>query len=373
MLGSEAELQTKRWSAGSLTETSLHDALINRLLLICSYAGAVALLLSLLRVFETGWLNLYSTHLAILGIVLLVTVFRYQLQTHLKVAVLILLSLSVAMAGQLALGLAAGGVFFLALAAVMLTLFCNRELFVLFGIIAIAYLALVGLGFVEGSLQPQAEFQLLMTSPSHWLAYGVGLTFFLIVSAITMLNYRDTLLDLVSQVERQRDEIQHLANHDHLTGLPTLRLAEDRLEMALKRAHRTGQRAAVLFVDLDNFKMINDRYGHDAGDRCLCEVSDRMSKVVRTEDTVARIGGDEFLVIVDRLPSLERAHGVAESLLNALQQPVNCAGENLLVSASIGVAVYPDHAVSAEKLRYEADKAMYRAKGEGRGRVVLAN
>lgn len=175
------------------------------------------------------------------------------------------------------------------------------------------------------------------------------------------------LQDEVSERERVSAELEFLANHDPLTGLPSLRLCKDRLERALAEARRSGRMAAVLFLDLDGFKQINDRYGHEAGDGVLKITAGRIRGEVRETDTVARIGGDEFLVILTELPELSVVQRIAGHLLQQVAQSIRIEQGEVFIGASIGIAIYPDDAGHPEALIRAADQAMYSVKQAGKG------
>ncbi|HXK17623.1 MAG TPA: diguanylate cyclase [Polyangiaceae bacterium] len=164
-----------------------------------------------------------------------------------------------------------------------------------------------------------------------------------------------------------------LATHDSLTGLPNRLLAHERLDRALEHAKRFRRRAAVLFIDLDGFKTINDSLGHAAGDAVLKEVAARMLACTRTSDTVARLGGDEFLVLLPEVEDSESAATVARKLLGAMaENPFEVVGQTLNVSFSVGVAVFPDHAADPRELLASADAALYRAKRAGKNQLALS-
>ena len=185
-------------------------------------------------------------------------------------------------------------------------------------------------------------------------------------------NYVSVFHDL-SDINQRNERIRHLAYHDALTGLPNRLLLDDRLNQALAHARRAGSWAAVLFFDLDEFKQINDRLGHLVGDRVLQVLADRLHRRIRDQDTVARHGGDEFVVVAGDLASPEDASHLAEQLSNAIRQPIEMDGGSLQVTASIGVALFPGSGSSPESLIAEADQAMYRAKAQGRARVEVAD
>ncbi len=169
-------------------------------------------------------------------------------------------------------------------------------------------------------------------------------------------------------VERKLNEayIHHIAHHDTLTGLPNRLLLEDRLKQAIAQAHRRQTIAAVLFVDLDHFKTVNDSLGHQAGDHLLQAVADRMQECLREGDSVARLGGDEFVVCLPELDGNGSAAMVAEKIQRVLAEPLAIGGHMLQIGSSIGISMYPNDGDSADALIKAADAAMYDAKSKGR-------
>jgi len=166
------------------------------------------------------------------------------------------------------------------------------------------------------------------------------------------------------------DEMRHQAHHDMLTGLPNRLLFGDRLRQALLGAQREGNKLAVIFFDLDKFKPVNDTHGHAVGDLLLQQVATRVRGALRASDTLARIGGDEFVVLLPRIGAAPDARRVAEDILGELNRPFFTEGRKLAISGSIGVAVYPDSGATADELMRSADQAMYDAKLQGRARVA---
>jgi diguanylate cyclase (GGDEF)-like protein/PAS domain S-box-containing protein len=177
----------------------------------------------------------------------------------------------------------------------------------------------------------------------------------------------------IAERRRGEEQLAYLAYHDALTGLPNRILVEQEVDLALARARRAGGAAALMFVDLDDFKEVNDTLGHSAGDRLLAGVAARLRGVLRDSDVLARQGGDEFLVLLGDLSDdpTAAAESVGAKLLNALLEPFVLAGTEVRTGASIGVSVYPDDASDTEALLRHADAAMYRAKAAGGGRVVF--
>jgi len=165
------------------------------------------------------------------------------------------------------------------------------------------------------------------------------------------------------------ERLDFLANHDALTGLPNRNLLNDRLSQALALAYRTGRQVAVLFLDLDQFKFVNDHYGHTAGDELLRSVTLRLGGELREGDTLARLGGDEFVIMLWDALDASAARATAQKLLDALSRPMAIDGHKLQITASIGVSLYPQDGDSAELLLKHADAAMYRVKHLGRNGV----
>jgi diguanylate cyclase (GGDEF)-like protein len=173
--------------------------------------------------------------------------------------------------------------------------------------------------------------------------------------------------DLLSAItERKQAHLYHLAHYDALTGLPNRLLFRDRLLQACNRAERNGHMAALLFLDLDRFKLINDTLGHAVGDLLLQNVGERLRDSIRRKDTVARLGGDEFTIILDEADSMQSVALVAQKILDFMAQPFFLEGNEVVVTTSIGVAFYPTDAADAEELQKNADAAMYHAKEKGK-------
>ncbi len=234
---------------------------------------------------------------------------------------------------------------------------------------------LVGVAFVLYAVQ-QLHYMALAV-----FTYTAGHT----ASYVPVLNIVDFLLQfsialgmVIWLLEDERrsavdaaSQIEHLAYHDALTGLPNRQLFLDRLDVAIASAHRGATQLGVFFLDLDRFKLINDSLGHSVGDKLLQVVARRIRALLRDDDTVTRIGGDEFTVLVPSVEKVEDATIVARRIREALKLPMVIDGRELFVSASIGVSLYPNDGDDAETLLKNADTAMYRAKTQGRDTVQL--
>jgi diguanylate cyclase (GGDEF)-like protein/PAS domain S-box-containing protein len=204
-----------------------------------------------------------------------------------------------------------------------------------------------------------------------------GSTFYGLLSATAILDAdgnflmsRGTVFD-ISERKAMEEEMRHMAQHDALTGLPNRTLVFDRLQRVLSLAKRNKSRIALIFLDLDQFKQINDTLGHEVGDLLLQEAARRMQGCVRESDTVGRLGGDEFVVI---LPEVEAERDVtltAEKIRQQLEQPFLIVSRTLKITSSIGIAVYPEHGDNESMLVRNADTAMYRAKERGGNKVII--
>lgn len=186
------------------------------------------------------------------------------------------------------------------------------------------------------------------------------------VLAHSFNHMQDQIKRQLVELQDSRLELEHLARHDVLTGLPNRRHFQERLEQALARSQRNGERFALLFIDVDNFKAINDRWGHEGGDAVLKVIALRLSATTRKADAVARVGGDEFVILLDNPAHRDQIISIAEKLLECVRAPIVHDGQELRVGFSIGISRYPEDGNSAAELMAGADRAMYETKAAGR-------
>ncbi len=184
-----------------------------------------------------------------------------------------------------------------------------------------------------------------------------------------LLQFVSTQIATAIERQQMRTRLQHMAQYDQLTDLPNRGLLHDRLKTALARARREEGRLSVLYLDLNDFKHVNDRFGHAAGDLLLQEVARRLKQCVRQSDTVARIGGDEFVVLLECIQLPEHAMMVAEKIRSAFQAPLHIEGHSVNVLPSIGIALYPEHGDEEQQLLKHADEAMYAEKKSSENRA----
>jgi diguanylate cyclase len=205
--------------------------------------------------------------------------------------------------------------------------------------------------------------------PTHFTTYGeiIGETILTpICNSEGVCTHVFAVTRDITERKKLESQLEHMAYHDMLTGLPNRRLLLDRMQQAIAKAKRSNQLLAVLFLDCDKFKEINDTWGHDVGDQFLQVLAKRLTSCVRDVDTVARLGGDEFVLLLTSLESATEAAKVAARILDALQQPWLIAKQRFSITTSIGIALYPQDGTDAKQLLRHADQALYKAKGGGR-------
>ena len=224
-------------------------------------------------------------------------------------------------------------------------------------------------------------------TPDQWLYFGLVMGTLIIVTVFVVVRFSKFQLETLKSVQKvsqaladanrqleqkvqQRTEelsnanrhLQFLATHDNLTGLPNRVLFFDRLEQTIKKSRRQKQRLALFFIDLDSFKRINDTFGHLAGDQVLQAVSVFLNDTVRDSDTVARLAGDEFTIILDNIHSISDAEAIAQKIIRTVSQPIELSQESVTMTISLGISLFPEHGEDAETLLRKADSAMYQAK-----------
>jgi diguanylate cyclase (GGDEF)-like protein len=220
----------------------------------------------------------------------------------------------------------------------------------------------IGPEVTPGDLSGEYEVRRMDGAHAHLLVTATG------------LSDDEWVVVAVDLTQRKATEraIAHLALHDPVTGLANRRLLFDRLQHALSRANRQSGRVAVLYIDVDHFKQINDTYGHRVGDLVLQDVARRLESVLREDDTIARVGGDEFVVVFEELSDVTEATRIAERARLSMSMPTVVDGEEIPVSASIGVSLSGHPGDDVDSLLRRADDAMYEAKGNGRNQVAFA-
>jgi diguanylate cyclase (GGDEF)-like protein len=305
-----------------------------------------------------------------LTVALLVTGYAYHANQRGQLALatrVLLFTILVLLGGMVFVGrgLFDGAVYAFPALLVFASMFGSRRLFVSLAVLMVAIL---------GSVYALERSQILVYSATTNLgAHTVNLMAILSVTAFLVWLLASDLRDALRRLESDKHSIleshariEILAHRDTLTNLPNRALARDRLKLMVSLAKRNNAMAAVLFLDLDNFKSVNDSLGHLAGDQLLCQVADRLHAVLRDSDTVSRQGGDEFLLVIGDVVDESSIAAAANKVIQQLAQPFILSGIEIMVTASVGVAVYPRDGVDCDTLLKCADLAMYRAKDAGR-------
>ena len=348
--------------AAPLTADLIRGQLVDRIWLGWLLVALIGWPTSLLRILSAGWHPVFATHTALAVAMVGLYLYRRRLPVGFRVAVATLMPFLIGVPALLSFGFYSAGLLWLVMGCLVAALFLDRRVVVGLLIAEAVFLALVAWGFTEGHLTPVIDGRTYIQRADAWLGLLVGTLAASITVVLAIQQHNRALSELLDTVTSQRDLIYHQAMHDPLTGLASRRLARDRIYRACARATRQHGRVALLFIDLNGFKAINDQHGHEAGDALLQAVGKRLTSTIREIDTAARLGGDEFLVLCVDPGETDDIGALADRLLAALIEPVEHGNRSLRVGASIGIALFPDHAASAEQLLACADHAMYRAK-----------
>ena len=324
--------------------------------------------LSLLRIPAIGWQPAMGLHLWVAGAVGATFFFRRRLPPALLAALVLGLPGLVAAVGLLNFGLVGNGMVWVSLTIfIAAALYPLRVAVSLFGAMVLMMLVLAH-GQVTGWAPLPFEVDAYVNSWSGW-------TLAIVASALAVLLLVAPLSALLAEIERllervrqQNLRIEYLANHDALTGLPSRRVVGVQVEQAVDDAQRLGRRMALLFLDLDLFKQVNDAHGHDAGDTVLKAVATRVSTVLGDAGTMFRVGGDEFVVVLHVVDDAHHMHTACKQLVAEVVEPIplDPHGAQVQVGVSIGAALYPDDAHQVADLRKLADQRMYAVKRSGR-------
>ncbi|MDT8991056.1 diguanylate cyclase [Curvibacter sp. APW13] len=360
----------QEWDTGTDVKNYLLR-LIERGYVVIAVVAAAA---SSSRAFITGWQSLYTIHLLLAGMVIALYYCPHRIIPALpRIYFVVLVPGIIGIAGLYTFGFYSNGLAWTIVACAMAAVFLPlRSL--------IAYLAgmwlsilSIGLLFIQHRLQLPVNGGTYIHQPLGWMPIFVGSLVIMLIVTTVVFGYKRAIETLLRTTLEQRDIIQHRAAHDPLTALPNKGVADDRLAMACERAKREGEKAALLFLDLDGFKHINDTLGHQAGDRVLATVAQRLQGGIRKVDTAARLGGDEFLVVLDGLGSAEHAKTVAAKLIESVGAPVDIEGKACHIGVSIGIALYPDDSKQPSDLVRLADAAMYAVKRAGKNACMTVS
>lgn len=293
-------------------------------------------------------------------------------------------------------GLAGDGTIFLTVLPILAITLVNARTGIYAAVVSLVTFIVFGILANAGYLSQWLIIQDNPQTPEEWVTFGLAMGTLIIVTVFVVVRFSKFQLETLKSVQevsqaladvnrqleqkvQQRTEelsnanqhLQFLATHDNLTGLPNRFLFFDRLNQTIRKARRQKQRFALFFIDLDEFKTVNDSFGHVIGDKVLKGVADFLSQTVRDSDTVARLAGDEFTIILDNVQTLANVKTIAKKTLKAISQPIETQPSTITMTASIGISIFPDHGDDAETLLKKADAAMYLIKdGEKNGYIL---
>jgi diguanylate cyclase (GGDEF)-like protein len=279
----------------------------------------------------------------------------------------------ISVGGLLNFGLISNFLIYANVAALIITIAYGIKLGLIFMAAFCAIVSVFAYLYVHGILVYPVDLNMYAISFGAWsivLFAGFVSNSMLLVALGIM---QKELNSKIKELNVEKKKVERYANYDNLTGLTSQRLSRDKIEMAISLAARSNNKVALLFIDLDGFKFINDTNGHDAGDQVLIEIAKRIQHIVRNSDTACRIGGDEFLVALSEIDDIQKVEKFCVRLLNEIEQPVEYDGTSLTVGGSIGISVYPDDANDFKTLKKIADTAMYQVKKSGKHNYKFAS
>jgi len=331
----------------------------------------IGLPLSLSRWFEIGFQSIYILHIIITACILACYFRRDKSNYKLDFIVIIAVLSMMIVGGVTSFGLQSGVITFATFTSFLFAILWGVRPAIWFSIAWFCFILLMGHLFVNGYMEYAVAPEIYSATFGSWIVVSLGsclsITFILIGAHQGLSHLGAQLL----KIENQKQEIEYLANHDTLTGYYSPRLAMPILESAVSLAKRNDTKVAVVFIDLNEFKQINDTLGHDIGDAVLIKSATLLKEEIRDMDSAIRIGGDEFLFVLPNIQSAEKAVETVQRLVNRLSMVSSINGHPVRISASAGIALFPDDSESAKQLRIYADKSMYAGKQQKGSHIKL--
>jgi len=306
--------------------------------------------------------------MAIAIFVVCLHVARDRLSPEARAIILCLLCMSAGVAGLLVRGILEPAIFFFVLAVLCLNFVLTMRQIVVVSLVVFGVAGLITYFHFGGHHVIQVDPKQVFAAPAAWIMSLLVALYLVGVIAFTSNRYRTMVNELLLELDQERQQVTNLAFRDTLTGLLNLRALTNRAEPLIAQAARGKINPAVLFLDLDHFKAINDEFGHASGDEVLVQVAERLLKTVRQSDTLIRLGGDEFLVFIPDAENAEELEHLITRLRGAVFEPMQIDTHSLQVGISVGAARYPEQGGDLDALMRNADDAMYQDKARRRGR-----
>ncbi|GLQ72010.1 GGDEF domain-containing protein [Vibrio penaeicida] len=354
-------------------EASVRRKLINLILVLGSLYSIVGLSALAIRTWNYGLNLTLAINFFLVCCLLLITFRRKKIRTHKKaIFIVVILFINFAL-GFISIGPMAGSILLFPLSIFVVSM-CFSQTWTNRYIAAVSiFTVLVGIAFIMDYLTPKILVADLIHSPAHWAGYVICMMMFFSITSYSLYKYRDATRRLMHELQLQRDYIQWQANHDDLTQLPTFKLMRDLFYQALKRNKNTQYHVGLLFLDLNKFKEVNDTYGHDAGDHCLKVTAERLKTVVKHEGFASRVGGDEFIVVLEQVREKEDIETITSKIQTLMSEPIMYDGHYYNVGVSIGAAIAPENGQDLEQVKKAADNAMYQAKLANQQQCIFAS
>lgn len=328
------------------------------MVIICS----IGLPISLSRWPDIGFQWVFVHHIAI-TLTAYICYFRSNTKNYnIDLLAISLMLTSMVISGSFSFGLQSGAVTFAIFTSFIVGFAWGLRLAIIYSIGWCVFIIGTGWLFIEGHLQYVISPNDYSQSIGAWLVVALGSSFTIIFILIAANQAYIHLLRLLEKIEQQKQEIENIANIDYITGFYNARLCNPHIAQAISIAKREQTLVAILFIDLNEFKKVNDTHGHDLGDSVLSESSKRIKSVLRDMDIACRVGGDEFLIILPTIHNIPEIIDITERIHNAIKPSFDLANATIQISCSIGAALYPNNAEDPDTLRKMADAAMYKAK-----------
>jgi diguanylate cyclase (GGDEF)-like protein len=347
--------------ANSLNEIyNIKQSIALKLALTLLLISILILPISILTWINNGFHLNYLLHIITVGgaAILLIKNNKYSYDAEFNVSIGVLTL--VAAIGAYNFGLNSGVVALLIVGGALTFICLSIKMAVIYGVLSLVGLVILVMLQSHTSAVPMASQNDFVSLPALYTFLCVAVSCG--VLCLLIFEHRKKLQNALAAIDKQNEEVKYLANHDYLTGLSSPRLAQEQLELTLNMARRHEFKAAILSIDIDEFRVINDALGHDAGDHTLKEVAKRLKDIIRDTDIACRQGGDEFLVILHYPISKEACDITCKRLLSAFDARFAYEDHELKINLSIGVAIYPDNGTTQLDLRSKANKAMHESK-----------
>jgi diguanylate cyclase (GGDEF)-like protein len=343
-------------------ENTIQHLILSKLVLIIITICALGLPFTIGNWFQSGFHNVDLVHIVFMALAIAVY-FRPSKQKIVIDTILVsMFLLLLILIGAYKYGLSSGLVALLIASSSVIAVMHNRKASAVYSIVMTALVAALILFLANDPGVPMLTHNSTTSfiNVSVYSIVAVLISFTLIVTLL--INFQNRLKQSLVDLGKQAEQIDYLANHDHLTGLNSARLAQEQLELTLKMAKRHNFKAAILYIDIDKFRLINDALGYEAGDYVLKQVAKRIKELIRDTDVACRRGGDKFLVILHYPISIEACDVICQRLICAFDKRVPYKDHEIKINLSIGIAIYPDHGDTQFDLRERASKAMYLSK-----------